>query len=62
VDEAERLARRHEAEGAGREVALHRADAVREAVQLVEAEPDERTRLVLLAHQFCHGSMYLRSG
>ena len=62
VDEADRLARRHVAEGAGGDVALRRPDAAREAVELVETEADESCGLVVAARQLCHGSMYLRFG
>ena len=48
---------------AGRDVALHRADALGEAAELVEAEAHERAGLVVcLPDQLCHGSMYLHIG
>ena len=63
VDELDRLPCRHEAERAGRDVALHRAHALGEAAELLEAEAHERAGLVVcLPDQLCHGSMYLHIG
>ena len=62
VHELDRLPRGYIAEGAGGDVPLHGADAAGEAVELVEAEPDEGSGLVFPARQLCHGSMYLHFG
>ena len=63
VDELDRLPCRHEAERAGGDVALHRAHALGEAAELLEAKAHERAGLVVcLPDQLCHGSMYLHIG
>ena len=63
VDQLDRPAGRHVAERARGDGALHRADAVGEAAELVEAEARQGGGFVIcLPDQIRHGSMYLHIG